>query len=67
MTVTPTHEAETGTTARRAGQGPERPRYAVQRMLAAQQGRLPERLLITRARSEGRAHRRGEEHEEGEE
>lgn len=36
----------------------ERPRYAAQRMRANSLRQLPARLLLTRARTEGEAHRR---------
>ncbi|MBX3468884.1 MAG: hypothetical protein KF878_18595 [Planctomycetes bacterium] len=36
----------------------ERPRYAMQRTKAASLRQLPARLLLTRARTEGEAHRR---------
>ena len=36
----------------------ERPRYAAQRIKAASLRQLPERLLVTRARTEGEAMRR---------
>lgn len=36
----------------------ERPRYAAQRTKAASLRQLPARLLLTRARTEGEAHRR---------
>ena len=36
-------------------------RYALQRSRAARRGQLPTRLLLHRARTEGRAHRRLEE------
>jgi hypothetical protein len=43
----------------------ERPRFAAQRMRAAHIGRFPvSKVLVDRARSEGRAHRRRESAEQ---
>ena len=43
---------------------PPRRRYAAQRMAAARVGGLAERMLLTRARCEGEAHRRSESAEQ---
>ena len=42
----------------------EQPRYAARRALAARIARLPERMLLNRARGEGDAHRRSESAEQ---
>ena len=37
-----------------------KPRFAAQRIRAAKMRRMPERMILNRARSEGEAHRRSE-------